>query len=155
MSNLLCFTMIERSCMYVASTLTCASAVRTSVRATARLQGGVKESESEDNSSWMHWQHTQQLIFWIMVRVWWSCDKAGYEWQTAGSGLRWLQVCAWHDRSYIAGIPLLAHGLTVMLSPCPCSRSSPAGRKAACLCGHSKCKSATHSGLPPGWFSIF
>ena len=33
------------------ATLTCASAVRTSVRATARLQGGVKESDSEDDSS--------------------------------------------------------------------------------------------------------
>ena len=36
---------------------------------------------------------------------------------------------------YIAGIPLLAHGLTVKLSPSPCSHSSPAGRIAACLCG--------------------
>ena len=32
-----------------------------------------------------------------------------------------LQVSAWHDRAhtYIAGIPLLAHGLTVKLSPWP------------------------------------
>ena len=60
--------------------------------------------------------------------------------------VRWLQVRAWHDRSYIAGIPLLAHGLTVKLSPCQCSL---AGRIAACLCGHPKCKSsATRSGSP-------
>ena len=30
--------------------------------------------------------------------------------------VHWLQVRAWHDRSYIAGIPLLAHGLTVNLA---------------------------------------
>ena len=30
--------------------------------------------------------------------------------------VRWLQVRAWHDCSYIAGIPLLAHGLTVKLN---------------------------------------
>ena len=53
--------------------------------------------------------------------------------------VRWLQVRTCHDRSYIAGIPLLAHGLIVKLSPCQCSHSSPAGRIAACLCGHSKC----------------
>ena len=40
--------------------------------------------------------------------------------------VRWLQVHAWHDRSYIAGIPLLAHDLTVKLSPCQCTLSSPA-----------------------------
>ena len=40
--------------------------------------------------------------------------------------VRWLQVRAWHDRSYLARILLLAHGLTVNLSPCPCSHSSPA-----------------------------
>ena len=51
----------------------------------------------------------------------------------------WLQVCALHDHSYIAGILLLAHGFTVKLSPCPCSHTSPAGRIAACLCGHPKC----------------
>ena len=53
--------------------------------------------------------------------------------------VRWLQVRALHDRSYIAGILLPAHGLTVKLSPCPCSHSSPPGRIAACLCGHPKC----------------
>ena len=38
----------------------------------------------------------------------------------SGMYVRWLQVCAWHDCSYIAGIPLLAHGFTVNLSPCSC-----------------------------------
>ena len=38
-----------------------------------------------------------------------------------------FQVCAWHDRSYLVGIPLLANGLTVKVSPCPCSHSSLAG----------------------------
>ena len=28
----------------------------------------------------------------------------------------WLEVHAWHDRCYIAGIPLLAHSLTVKSS---------------------------------------
>ena len=37
--------------------------------------------------------------------------------------------------------PLLAHGLTVKFSPCPCpcSHSSLAGQIVACLCGHFKC----------------
>ena len=61
--------------------------------------------------------------------------------------VRWwslLQVSAWHVCSYIAGIPLLAHGLTVKLSPCMCSHSSPTGRITACqhvwstTCGHLK-----------------
>ena len=69
---------------------------------------------------------------------------------TRQQDVHWLQVCTWHDRSYIAGIPLLAHGLTVKLSPCQCSHSSPAGLIVACLCGHPKIKqlSATCSGSP-------
>ena len=43
---------------------------------------GVKESESEDYSSWMHWQYTWQLTFWTMVLVWQSRDKAGCEWHS-------------------------------------------------------------------------
>ena len=50
--------------------------------------------------------------------------------------VRWLRVRALHDRSYITGILLLAHGLTVKLV-CPCSHSI--GRMAACLCGHPIC----------------
>ena len=42
--------------------------------------------------------------------------------------------------SYIAGILLLAHDLTMKLNPCPCIHSGLAGRTAcACLCGHLKC----------------
>ena len=59
--------------------------------------------------------------------------------QAVSDSQHWLQVRAWHDRSYIAWILLLAHGLTVKFSPCPCSHSSLAGRIAACLCGHFKC----------------
>ena len=69
--------------------------------------------------------------------------------------VHWLQVRAWHDHSYIAGISLLAHSLTVKLSPCPCIHSSPAGRIATYM----------SVGIPnaicyllrpaPGWFSIF
>ena len=61
--------------------------------------------------------------------------------------VRWwglFQVSAWHDHSYIAGIPLLTHGLTVKVSPCPCSHSSPAEWIASCqhvrstICGYPK-----------------
>ena len=74
----------------------------------------------------------------------------GRLWVIVGQqGVRWLQICAWHDRSYIAWIPLLAHGLTVKLSPCPCSHSSLAGQIAqTCLCGGIPNAIATHSGLP-------
>ena len=41
---------------------------------------GMKESDSEGYSSWMHWQHAWQLTFWTMVRVWRSRDKASWEW---------------------------------------------------------------------------
>ena len=66
------------------------------------------------------------------------------------SDVRWLQLPSMTAHTIcMAGIPLLAHGLTVKLSPCPCSHSSPAGRIAACLCGHSKCKLFnTRSGSP-------
>ena len=47
----------------------------------------------------------------------------------------------------LAGIPLLAHSLTVKLSPCPCSHNSPAGRIAACLWAFQM-QFATHSGSP-------
>ena len=107
---------------------------------------GEKESESENYSSWMH--------FWTMVSLtiaW----QGRLEWQTA-LDVCWFQVRAWRHRSYIAEIPLLAHGLTVKLSPCQCSHSSPAGRIAAPLCEHPKSQSATGSlRLAPGWFSIF
>ena len=69
--------------------------------------------------------------------VWRSRDKAWYEWQAAGCSLASGMCFAWpliHSRD-----PPLARGLTVELSPCPCNHSSPAGRIAACLCGHPKC----------------
>ena len=91
--------------------------------------------------------------------VWRSRDKAGYEWPWPVTvkqlDVRLLQVRAWHDRSYIAGIPMLAHSLSVKLSPCPYSHSidtiyghsSPAGQIAACLWTFQM-QFTTHSGLP-------
>ena len=64
-------------------------------------------------------------------------------------GVRWLQIRFWHDHSYIAWIPLLAHGLTVKLSPCPCSHSSLAGRIAAWVWTFQM-QSATHLRFAPG-----
>ena len=78
----------------------------------------------------MHWQHAQQRC-----ELW--CE----------SDVRWLQVRAWHDCSYIAEIPLLAHSLSVKLSPCQCSHSSLAGRIATCL-WEFQMQVATHSGSP-------
>ena len=57
--------------------------------------------------------------------------------------VRWLQVRAWHDRSYTAG----AHGLTVKLSPCLCSHSSPAGQIACVGIPNTTCYSLR---LTPG-----
>ena len=48
----------------------------------------------------------------------------------SGTCLAWPLI---HSRD-----PLLADCLTVKLSPCKYSHSSPAGRIAACLCGHPK-----------------
>ena len=81
----------------------------------------------------------------LLSEPWYESDDCMTR-QAASDG---QQVCIWHDRSYIAGIPLLAHGLTVKLRPCQCSRNSPAGQIAACLCGPaSLLQSATHSGSP-------
>ena len=61
-----------------------------------------------------------------------------------GEGL--LQVNTWHKHSYIAGIHLLAHALSVKLSPCPGNCSRLAEHIAVChhmwsptCCGHFKC----------------
>ena len=35
--------------------------------------------------------------------------------------------------TYVAGIPLLTHGLTVKFSPCQCSHNSLAGRVCVCI----------------------
>ena len=69
--------------------------------------------------------------------------------------VQWFQVCTWHDRSYIAQIPLPPHGLTVKHSPCPCSHSILTGRIAACPCGHSKCNLLLTQACPRMTFSIF
>ena len=75
----------------------------------------------------------------LLSELWWvwrSRGKACYEWQAAGCTLASGTRMTAH--TCIAGIPLLAYGLTVKLRPCQCSCSSPAGRiAAACLCGHS------------------
>ena len=106
-------------------------------RATARLQG---QHESEREQRWLKlsgWQHAQQVTF---LNYGESDDRmTRHAMSDRQQDVHWLQVRTLHDRSYIAGILLLAHGLTVKLSPCPCSHSSPAGRIAACLCGHPKC----------------
>ena len=47
--------------------------------------------------------------------------------------------------------PPASYGLTVKLSPC---HSSPTGRIAACLCGHTKCN-LLPAQAHPGWFSFF
>ena len=65
-----------------------------------------------------------------------------------GQQVRWLQVHAWHDRSYIAWTPLLAHGLTVKLSPCPCSHSSLAGWNSCMSVWAFQMQFATCSGSP-------
>ena len=104
-------------------------------RATARLQSWYERE-------WGHFKLNAvalQLTFWTYstsLTIVWQGRQAMSDRQ---QDVRWLQVPAWHDCSYIAGIPLLAHGLTVKLRPCQCSHSSPAGRIAACVCGHLKC----------------
>ena len=104
---------------------------------------GVKQIESEDYSSWIHWQYAWKLT----SEQWYESETV---WQgrlqvTVGQqGVCWLQVRCWHDRSYI---PLLPHDLTVKLSPCPCSHSSLAGWMAACLWAFQM-KFVTHSGSP-------
>ena len=103
-------------------------------RATARLQGR-READWERrlfklNALAVH----MATYFWTMVTslmIMWQC-----EWQPDSRLYGWLQVHSWHDCSYIAWIPLLAHGLTVKLSPCPLQFVTSLLR------------------LAPGWFSI-
>ena len=79
----------------------------------------VSVKKSERRSIWMYWQHARQHTFWTMANL--TIAWQGWLQVTDGQQyVRWLQVCAWHDRSYIAGISLLARGLTVKLSPCQC-----------------------------------
>ena len=62
-------------------------------------------------------------------------------------GVRWLriQVRAWHDLSYIVLIPLVAHGLTVKLSPYRCSHTDIYVGIPNAICYSLR--------LAPGWFS--
>ena len=80
---------------------------------------GVKEWELRVYSSSIHWRQAMQLTFWTIVWVWHGRLRV-----TLRQDVRWFQVRAWYDRSYIAWIPLLADGLTMKLSPCTCSHSS-------------------------------
>ena len=61
-------------------------------------------------------------------------------------GVRWLQIRASHDRSYIAWISLLAYGLTVELNPYHCSHTDIYVGIANATCYLLR--------LAPGWFSI-
>ena len=106
---------------------------------------GVKESESKIDQRWMCLAAHMKTYF--LIKLWY--DRMTRQAASDGEQNVWwwglLQVSAWHDRSYIAGIPLLARGLTMKLSPCPCSHNSLAGRIAECqhvwstTCGHLKC----------------
>ena len=97
---------------------------------------GVKESESEDCSSWMPARMATYISELCMsLSIAWQgrlrvSQTAGCM-QASGTCLAWPLV---HSMDSLA-----SSWLTVKLSPCPCSRSSPAGWIAACLCGHSKC----------------
>ena len=81
--------------------------------ATARLQGWCERERGWNDSNSIRWQHAQQITF---------CESDDRVTRQAMSDrqqdVRWLQVRAWHESSYIAGIPLLDYGLTVKLSPC-------------------------------------
>ena len=65
--------------------------------------------------------HSNLRTFWTMHGTWYESADDHVTRQAASDrqqSMWWqglLQVCTWHDRSYIAGIPLLAHGLTVKL----------------------------------------
>ena len=100
--------------------------------ATARLQGRCKRERERRRFKLNAWQHARQLCvnYGVSLTIAWQGRlrvTLASDLQTAGC---WLQVRVWHDHSYIAGIPLLAHSLTVKLSPC--SHSSLAGQMLSC-----------------------
>ena len=117
-------------------------------RATTRLQG---HRERERGWFKLNALAACTATLWTMVRVWWSCDKAGLEWPlpvtVRQQDVCWLQVHAWHDSSYITETPLLAHCLSVKLSACQCSHSCLAGQIATCL-WEFQMQFATRSGSP-------
>ena len=90
-------------------------------------RAGVKESESEDDLSWMHWQNARQLS-----ELWYESDDCVTRQVTSDPGDRQTAGCTLASGARLEWplILLLAHGLTVKLSPCWIG---------ACLCGHFKC----------------
>ena len=107
-------------------------------RATARLQGR-RERKREQRWSKLNALAAHTATYFLNYGE--SDDRVTRQAMSdRQQDVRWLQVhtrLAWqliHSMD-----PLVAHGLTVKLSPCPCSHSSPAGQIAACLCGLSKC----------------
>ena len=104
---------------------------------TARLQGRRKREWEQrllaacTTTYFLNYGRTSLMFAW-----------QGRLWVTVGQqDVRWLQVRAWHDCSYIAWISLLGHGLTMKLIAHArvANHSSLAGRIAACLRGHFKC----------------
>ena len=126
------------------STLTCTSAKpwEQAWRATVRLQGRC-EREWEQRLFKLNALAAHTATYFLNHGTSLMIAWQGRLRVTVGQqGVRWLQVHAWHDCSCIAWIPLLAHGLTVKLSPCPCSHTIvwlDECNVAACLCGHPKC----------------
>ena len=120
-------------------------------KATARLQG-----RCEREQEWRRFKlnalastHGNFVNYGASLTIaWqgWPSDPGDR--QTAGCMLASDMCLAW-PLLHIAGIPLLAHSLTVKLSLCPCSHSSPAGRMATCLWAFQM-QFATRSGLPHG-----
>ena len=87
----------------------------------------------------MHW-HTHGTI-------WYESDnrvtrKAASDRQ---QDVHWPHVHTWHDHSYIAQTPLLAHGLTVKLSPLSARVAKEVGLDEYL---HVYVGIATHSGSP-------
>ena len=127
--------------------LTSAKPWKRAWRATARLQGR-RETDWERRLFKLNALAIRTATHFLNHGTSLTIARQGRLRVTVGQqGVRWLQVSSWHDRSYIAWIPLLPHDLTVKLSPCPCSRSSLAGRMAACLWAFQM-KFVTRSGSP-------
>ena len=105
------------------------------------------------------------VAFWqVYAKVWRSSDKS-----QAASDREKIVQCEglpsgkhWHDHSYTAGIPLLAHSLSVKFCPCLWSCSSPSCLNSCVvsMCGHLHVATILSElgytlRLSPGWFSIF
>ena len=96
---------------FLMSTSTCTSAklCEWMWRATARLQGW-RERKRERRRFKLNVLATPTATYFLNYGE--SGDRVTRQ-ATSDRQLyvRWLQVCAWHDRSYIVWIPLLPHGL--------------------------------------------